>query len=1659
MRISVLVFITLLAATSVATSQSLPIFRDATRPPILDAIPDDAGLVSVDRALLEGLDIATLDDVVIPRFHLPGHGRRNLLLRRFDLLAPTAILVEGRRDGDRPMTVDRHMMLTGSVEGIPGSFVYMAIFPGYASGFIELPKGGGGAYPERFLLAPDNAERIDPVTIVYASSDTLLSGGGGARCGVEEISRYLTPGWGEFIARRSGAKEARDLADRQMLAVQIAIECDSLYYLARGRNLSISANYALAVMGASSAIYQRDISIMIQVPYLRIWTTSDNPYPGPGDGDLLSQLRDHWNTRMGEIRRSGVIAYSKFRGGLAYVGALCGEYGYAMAGIAGNTNFPAANYTWDIDVTSHELGHNLGSPHTHSCTWAPAIDSCWDSEGGCFSAKKPRPGWIMSYCHLNAGTRLFFHPRVATLIRSWAEGASCITPTPHPAPVDLASVDIVIPSNGGRVKTRTSFTPTAMIRNIGSTGRSGAQVTFTITTADSTQIYTGTVAAPTLAPGASATLPFPAASIVDPGLYAASVVIDITGDTSLYNNRLTRPFLAVSLDTAGTLALGYPNGGETLIAGDSVTITWSGTGVAEATLDLSTDGGAGWSTIRWSTPAGPGAYRWKVPPTPTGEALVRVGDRGNASVNDRSNTTFTIAVNRDVQPIEFALPAGNDSIEAPVTPRLLVRNNGSQPATNVPVRFRMEWRPGGLPIYDTAIIVPSIPATSTIEVLFPATGDLPDGPFNMIARTSLPGDLNISNDSIGRSSANTRGISPPSLIDAEGICDAAIVRWSPSRTPGVDRYVILRGANPTALLPIDTLRPTVVTWVDESVANDVPVYYAVVSLRRDTSSIPSRVVQARPACFVAGDSMRAPRLILPRYDARDIPLPIHLIWEATAAAERYQVELSYDAGFTDLIASWVVRDPTPITAGATFDASYYWRVRAINNTLLGPWSAPHPFSTASSCASGGLRFNGGDSYALDTGIVWNGGAVTVEFWNLVRSDEVTTGSVFAVGGGDVIDQRFQAHVPWSNGVLYWDYGNISDGSGRVTVDYTPYLDQWTHVALVYDGARERTIYLNGRRVARANGDSLAVRSLAWLRLGGTGPGSNHRHKGAIDEFRIWRRSRSEEEIRLHMAQRVDASSEPDLFAYYRMDEGSGMTTANAVGGTARLYGGVSWENSDAPINCDPLSRLAPPLLLSPAADTLLPVSTSTPFDWEDVAGANGYQVEIAEDENFLNGVVHVDGLRESRLLRGALAPEKTWFWRARALADGAEGLWSEGRRFTTSTACQGDGLILDSASGIISVPSFSWRGREVTVEYWAYIDSADVRDSWMFWVGEGDSTHRLSAHAPWGDRMIYFDFGDYGNLGRLTASYANHLNRWTHVALVSNGRDFKAIYLDGELAASDGIADRTEVRTGGLRIGGGHNGLPVKGRITEFRIWNTARDQDRIRASMYRRFSGPQSGLVGYWRCDVVDTLLRDASGFANNGAVPDSAHWTRAILPISPIIPSILGPGRALKNGEAVYRLSDPVDGIRWNVDGGLVATGQGTSVVTVRWGPTENGRIVVTGTTADGCVVASVLDVDLRETLGAPIVDESTLASMKIEPNPTRGASQLQIDLRRNATLRVDLYDARGVLVGFVAERSLDAGRHVIALPTETLASGPLFCVIRVDGQGVAMPMIVVR
>jgi hypothetical protein len=87
----------------------------------------------------------------------------------------------------------------------------------------------------------------------------------------------------------------------------------------------------------------------------------------------------------------------------------------------------------------------------------------------------------------------------------------------------------------------------------------------------------------------------------------------------------------------------YPNGGETLYAYNTASVTWTSSYISSSfvKIDYSIDSGATWLVMTNST-TNSGSYSWTVPNISSTKCLVRVTDYGNNATYDISNAVFTI---------------------------------------------------------------------------------------------------------------------------------------------------------------------------------------------------------------------------------------------------------------------------------------------------------------------------------------------------------------------------------------------------------------------------------------------------------------------------------------------------------------------------------------------------------------------------------------------------------------------------------------------------------------------------------------------------------------------------------------------------------------------------------------------------------------------------------------------------------------------------------------------------------------------------------------------------------------------------------------------------------------------------------------------------------
>ena len=126
------------------------------------------------------------------------------------------------------------------------------------------------------------------------------------------------------------------------------------------------------------------------------------------------------------------------------------------------------------------------------------------------------------------------------------------------------------------------------------------------------------------------------------------------------------------------------------------------------------------------------------------------------------------------------------------------------------------------------------------------------------------------------------------------------------------------------------------------------------------------------------------------------------------------------------------------------------------------------------------------------------------------------------------------------------------------------------------------------------------------------------------------------------------------------------------------------------------------------------------------------------------------------------------------------------------------------------------------------------------------------------------------------------LGVWHHVAAVLDRPNRRvALYLDGELVAEDtDWEDHSASTVAPVEIGiMTYNSVDMLGEIDEFRVWNVARTQEQIRASMHTTLKGDEADLVGYWNFE--NGTANDLSKNRHDGTLIGNAE----IIEVQPVV------------------------------------------------------------------------------------------------------------------------------------------------------------------------------
>jgi hypothetical protein len=360
-----------------------------------------------------------------------------LVFRRVEIRAPGArVWVE--RDGSREkLAPTGQVFLLGSDTARPDWRLALVLDAGGA-------LAAGAVYGERGLqpVRPYPNER-GVLLRAYDPEDLLPDGVEiDFQCGNDSLTAI--PGYQPPLQLGSSPGRAVQPRSATLRAGVLAIDTDKEWLDRRfDDDVQEAAAWIEQLIVTTNVIFERDLNLrMLQGE--TILRVGSDPYANtssPANGEALGEFGDVWAADYAAVDRthaaliSGRTPSSTSASGIAWVDSYCRKPSFGGS-YSVNRLFwnPGVGVASSARLFAHELGHNLGSRHTHCYT--PPIDQCFSAESGCYSGPVSCPdegsGTLMSYCGRVQNcdrSRLLLHPTVASLIGSSIDDnvPNCIT--------------------------------------------------------------------------------------------------------------------------------------------------------------------------------------------------------------------------------------------------------------------------------------------------------------------------------------------------------------------------------------------------------------------------------------------------------------------------------------------------------------------------------------------------------------------------------------------------------------------------------------------------------------------------------------------------------------------------------------------------------------------------------------------------------------------------------------------------------------------------------------------------------------------------------------------------------------------------------------------------------------------------------------------------------------------------------------------------------------------------------------------------------------------------------------------------------------------------------------------------------------------------------
>lgn len=491
-----------------------------------------------------------------------------------------------------------------------------------------------------------NAKDQPDQYIVYPKKSAKRNHKNHFTCGTDHIDQL------DAIERQVSSGRFNDgMLRTYRLALAVTAEYTALYGGKEGAMAQM-----VTTINRVNGILKRDVAVVLQMVANNdqiIFTNAvTDGYTNEESGAMLDENQANLDNIIGNNNYDIGHVFSTGNGGVAYLGSVC--INEIKAGGVTGSQLPQGD-PFDVDYVTHEMGHQLGANHTQNN----------DCQRTFATSVEPGSGsTIMGYAgicfpNIQSNSDDYFHSISIDQIKGFttgtADGCASKTPTNNSRPTANAGLDYNIPHS-------TPFE----LQGLATDGNSDA-LTYAWEQMDNQEATMPPLSTSNQGPAFRSLPPsnnpirqFPAAGANKnhaPSTWEVLPTVQRTmkfrltvRDNNSNGGSTTSDDMEISVAAnAGAFKINVPNGGETLAAGISQTITWDVAGSDQAPVNcsnvdlfLSTDGGATYPIVLAENVANNGSATVIFQNSAaTSQARIKIKGRDNIFF-DVSNSNFQI---------------------------------------------------------------------------------------------------------------------------------------------------------------------------------------------------------------------------------------------------------------------------------------------------------------------------------------------------------------------------------------------------------------------------------------------------------------------------------------------------------------------------------------------------------------------------------------------------------------------------------------------------------------------------------------------------------------------------------------------------------------------------------------------------------------------------------------------------------------------------------------------------------------------------------------------------------------------------------------------------------------------------------------------------------